>query len=587
MARDGAALALGFDANLAGPTHIEDCQFTDNQGDCVVAIERASNEFGEQAIFDRCVFSGSPQVMSSLLSQVFMNNCLFAGVEQGFDHWTNVDHHRLSLTNCTMIVATNDPANHAVAAAGPVTISNCIISSPFADPVIETEAELVDMNSTLISGGWAGSGFGNFDADPRFVDPDGRDGDPETYRDNDYRLAADSPAIDAGRPCYLDASPFDLDGRPRLMSATKPVVAGDQRLIYALVDLGAFEYPGRPDIDCDGNGVGDGREVDDCRFGFIYDCNGNRVADVCEVGGPFGLDCNNDLIIDTCEDNFADCNGNGVHDECDISSGLSADCNGNGLLDECDLAAGELGDCDADGVLEVCEPDCDADGVPDDCEIASGDADDCNSNGVPDNCETLPVAFASGRLQPLDADTVHTVVIPNPPRASGTVVLTIDARGDIGGFFSSTVTVTFNGLRVEELFADATPCLSGFYRETITIVGAIFNHIVDLSPDGAATFSFMPSSEVSGAACDGDNWISLDLAYPASPDTDQDGDGVPDLCTCPCDVDQDRVVGVRDFLLLLQAWGICREPCPEDIDADTQVGVDDMLLMLKAFGSCR
>ena len=42
---------------------------------------------------------------------------------------------------------------------------------------------------------------------------------------------------------------------------------------------------------------------------------------------------------DECEQ---DCNGNRIADECDIASGRSQDCNGNGLLDECDLSPVEF-----------------------------------------------------------------------------------------------------------------------------------------------------------------------------------------------------------------------------------------------------
>jgi hypothetical protein len=52
----------------------------------------------------------------------------------------------------------------------------------------------------------------------------------------------------------------------------------------------------------------------------------------------------------------------------------------------------------------------------------------------------------------------------------------------------------------------------------------------------------------------------------------------------PGDIDGDGVVGVEDFLLLLEAWGPCPSPCPPhcpaDLDADCAVGVTDFLLML-------
>ena len=71
-------------------------------------------------------------------------------------------------------------------------------------------------------------GEGNFDADPRFVDPDGIDDIPGTEDDN-LRLLPDSPCIDAGDPNYI-AGPneTDLDGKPRVIASR--------------IDMGAYEY---------------------------------------------------------------------------------------------------------------------------------------------------------------------------------------------------------------------------------------------------------------------------------------------------------------------------------------------------------
>ncbi len=76
--------------------------------------------------------------------------------------------------------------------------------------------------------GWTGGGEGNISDDPFFVDPDGADGDPQTYEDNDYRLLPDSPCIDAGLNEDWMWETVDQDGDPRIWHGT--------------VDMGAFEY---------------------------------------------------------------------------------------------------------------------------------------------------------------------------------------------------------------------------------------------------------------------------------------------------------------------------------------------------------
>jgi hypothetical protein len=52
------------------------------------------------------------------------------------------------------------------------------------------------------------------------------------------------------------------------------------------------------------------------------------------------------------------------------------------------------------------------------------------------------------------------------------------------------------------------------------------------------------------------------------------------------DLDLDGVVGICDFLALLEAWGSCpqRVACPGDVDGDGTVGVIDFLLMLGNWG---
>ncbi len=69
----------------------------------------------------------------------------------------------------------------------------------------------------------------------------------------------------------------------------------------------------------------DNGQTDEGRV-FLYvglaqeDCNGNGVADACDVANGTSLDCNTDV----------------VPDECDITSGASTDTNGNGIPDECE-----------------------------------------------------------------------------------------------------------------------------------------------------------------------------------------------------------------------------------------------------------
>ena len=57
---------------------------------------------------------------------------------------------------------------------------------------------------------------------------------------------------------------------------------------------------------------------------------------------------------------------------------------------------------------------------------------------------------------------------------------------------------------------------------------------------------------------------------------------------CEADFDGDNVVGVKDLLFLLGAWGPCtpKEDCPADFDDSGDVGVKDLLFLLGVWGPC-
>ena len=177
-----------------------------------------------------------------------------------------------TLTNCTMV------ANSAVSGAAlscdsylhsypsVVAVSNSILWNG-VDQVWNADGSAVTLTYCDVQGGWAGAG--NLDADPLFADPDGPDGDPATWEDNDYRLAGGSPCIDAADDTAVPAdtadldddgntaerTPLDLGGAPRFLDdpATDDTGVSDPPGYPEVVDMGAYEYF----VDCDGNGVPD------------------------------------------------------------------------------------------------------------------------------------------------------------------------------------------------------------------------------------------------------------------------------------------------------------------------------------------
>lgn len=140
---------------------------------------------------------------------------------------------------------------------------------------------------------------GVFDADPRFVDPDGLDDDPDTYRDNDYHLVICSPCVEVGNPdsgpFVIPLDDFDIDGLDGNNEPTPDLDLNKRVLDHnangacvAVVDIGVDEVvPPECPWDCaDGNGVVD--TVDFLRL--LQDWGMQCPAALCDQLAPPGID---------------------------------------------------------------------------------------------------------------------------------------------------------------------------------------------------------------------------------------------------------------------------------------------------------
>jgi hypothetical protein len=194
-------------------------------------------------------------------SQLTAVNCLFSGnhVQDAYGGYGGAIYDafsHVSLVNCTF--SDNEAGNSGGAIClysdeTDMTLVNCIVWGNTAptDPQISGPVTVIYSD---VEGGWGGDG--NIDADPLFVDPDGPDNDPNTFDDNDHRLAFGSPCIDAGDNTAVPPEvATDLDGEPRFVDdpATEDTGYGDP----PIVDMGAYEFQGGAPIPGDLDGDGD------------------------------------------------------------------------------------------------------------------------------------------------------------------------------------------------------------------------------------------------------------------------------------------------------------------------------------------
>ena len=323
------------------------CVFTGNSGGGMSNYESSPSVTG-------CVFSGNSARsegggMDNFRSSSIVTNCVFTGnsAGDGGGMW-NLES-SLTVSNCTF------SGNRAYGNGsefygyyGTLTLTNCVVWTDkfWSGPQIHDDyRSTTTVTYSCIQGGWPGEGnIGELpEHNPLFIDADGADGILGTL-DDDLRLAAGSPCIDAGNNAGLPPD-VDTDHGGLARFRDDPTTADTGSGVCPIVDMGAFEH--------------------------WLDCNGNDVLDVVETTDQTSDDCNGNYVPDDCEPDD-DCNGNSVQDICDISAGTSEDCDGNYVPDECQP-----------------DDDCNGNGVQDFCDIAVGASYDHNANHVPDECEAI------------------------------------------------------------------------------------------------------------------------------------------------------------------------------------------------------
>jgi parallel beta-helix repeat protein len=254
-AADGGGM---YNEDNSSPT-VVNCTFVGNSSSSSSSFGGGGmyNRFGSNPIVSNCTFTGNSAASNGGGMCNFNNssptvtNCTFSGNSAGsygggmcnFLFYSNP-----TVTNCTFTGNTADYGGGMGNLDSYPTVTNCILwgNTAPSGAQIYNEISSPSVNYSDVEGGY-GSGVGNINADPLFVDADGPDNIVGTEDDN-LRLSPGSPCIDAGDNTAVPADTADLDNDGNTVEPTPWDLDGRDRFADGdcndteIVDMGAYEF---------------------------------------------------------------------------------------------------------------------------------------------------------------------------------------------------------------------------------------------------------------------------------------------------------------------------------------------------------
>ncbi len=184
---------------------------------------------------------------------------------------------------------------------------------------------------------------------------------------------------------------------------------------------------------------------------------------------------------------------------------------------------------------------------------------------------SLPSPLFARQGIDLSGDGFHDLVLGSPVASGRLAVLANDGSGA----FPGTPTALLEYPNFEFI---------GMAREPeSTVAGA--DGIYALAVSSGTIAVFRTECDFTPPDCDVDGVSDADEVAAGAPDAN--GNGIPDSCDCPADIDQDGSVAAEDLSAVLFAWGLAgTKSTAADVDRDGLVGGGDLSAVLAAWGSC-
>ncbi len=230
----GGGMRAGY---AGGPVVIANCTFVGNVAEYGGGLAIT----GGVAHVVNCRFEANQAYLGGAMyvnyADSTLANCLFTGntADEGAGSGVYAEPDSdVNLVNCTLVG--NFSSSHGIAAYNVSEIANCIFWGNGSTSIYGADS----VTYTCVEGGHAGEG--NIDTVPRFADAGG----------GDYRLALDSPCLDAGNVSALSQDVADLDGNLQTDEPTPLDLQMARRVLDTTVDIGAIE---RCRYDLSGNGI--------------------------------------------------------------------------------------------------------------------------------------------------------------------------------------------------------------------------------------------------------------------------------------------------------------------------------------------